>query len=185
MTDPIKVRAEVMHTGALSYMLNMQGELQRRFTGLERLPSELTDAEKMDYIRTMHTAIIKELGEVMDECGWKPWASSNHINVEAFKSELVDVWHFFMNFMLVVGMTADDLIGGYVAKNHRNHERQDEGYDGVTDKCPGCHRALDDAGVRCYKGSPVNPPWREIVWCNDKGKWFEIDGTITAEVPPL
>lgn len=166
-TDPINVRAEVMHTGALTYMLEMQRDLQRRYlNGFD--PETLPDVQRMEYIRTMHTAIIKELGEVMDECGWKPWASSNHINVEAFKSELVDVWHFFMNFMLVVGMTGEDLIAGYVAKNHINHERQDAGYDGVTGKCPRCRRDYNDKGVECYP-THAGPEGAGRGWCAEYG----------------
>ena len=31
----------------------------------------------------------------------------------------------------------------------KNAKRQEEGYDGVSTKCPGCHRALDDDAVLC------------------------------------
>lgn len=148
---PANVTVDIM----LEKMMEMQAELQRRYlSGFN--PQHLPEVQRMDYVRTIHTAIIKELGEVMDECGWKPWASSNHINEEAFKAELVDVFHFFMNFMLVVGMTPAELYAGYMRKNGKNHARIDGDYDGVTGKCPACHRDYADPGVTC------RPKWCQV-----------------------
>lgn len=158
---PANVTVDIM----LDKMMGMQEELQRRYLSGYH-PQLLPDIQRMEYVRTMHTAIIKELGEVMDECGWKPWASSNHINETAFKAELVDVFHFFMNFMLVVGMTPAELYAGYMRKNAKNHERQDKGYDGVTGKCPGCHRDYTDPGVTCTP-THAGPDGAGMGWCGE------------------
>lgn len=132
----------------LQFMLRMQRDLQIMFNG-GTAPFDLDPEAKMDYLRTQFLALEDELHEAMAETGWKPWATSNHINREAFKSELVDAWHFFMNLMLAVGMTADELFHGYVEKSALNRTRQADGYDGVTTKCPGCKRAYDDKAVLC------------------------------------
>jgi hypothetical protein len=133
----------------LAIMLNMQRELQEKSfkTDFEAMSQE----HRMQFIKDMHTALTMELGEALDETGWKPWASSNHINTAAFKGELVDAWHFFMNLMLVVDMDAEELFEGYMRKHQVNVTRQKEGYDGVSGKCKGCKRAFDDEAVKCHR----------------------------------
>jgi dimeric dUTPase (all-alpha-NTP-PPase superfamily) len=152
---------------ALGKMLQMQRELQMRYNGGQDLDS-FTDSERMDAIRINMLALMDELHEAMAETGWKPWATSNHLNRDAFHSEMVDAFHFFMNLMLHSGMTASDLVAGYMAKNAKNHKRQDDGYDGVSTKCPGCKRAYDDDAVKCTPpgdvfGTPIS------AWCETEG----------------
>jgi hypothetical protein len=109
----------------------------------------MSDEEKLDYIRFNVLAVEDELHEALGETGWKPWATSNHINREAYIGELVDAFHFLMNLGLVVDLTADEFFARYLAKRQRNDERQAEGYDGVSGKCRLCGRGLDDPGVIC------------------------------------
>ena len=52
--------------------------------------------------------------------------------------------------MLALGMDAQMVKEMYDAKHEKNAKRQEEGYDGVSTKCPGCKRALDDNAVHCY-----------------------------------
>jgi dimeric dUTPase (all-alpha-NTP-PPase superfamily) len=132
----------------LTHMLEMQRRLQLMYNGGKAI-EDFTDAERMEAIRDNVLACTDELHEALGETGWKPWATSNHINTAAFHSEMVDAWHFFMNLMLHSGMTADDLYRGYVDKNAKNIKRQADGYDGVSTKCPDCKRAYDDDAVGC------------------------------------
>lgn len=136
-----------MTNDRLQQMLNSQRHLQEETYGRQIVG--LVGEPLMECVRTNVLALEDELHEALSETGWKPWASSTHMNVESFRSELVDVWHFFMNLMLAAGMSADDLEEGYYAKRSKNVIRQQLGYDGVGGKCPVCHRALDDAGVTC------------------------------------
>lgn len=89
-------------------------------------------------------ALLDEIHEAMGEVGWKRWATSRHVNEEEFKGELIDAWHFMMNLFDLAGMDAEEVFQRYNAKRDRNDVRQDNGYDGVTGKCPTCKRALDD-----------------------------------------
>lgn len=146
----------------LSRMLQMQRELQLVYNNGKTL-EQFTDEERMQAIRDNVLACTAELHEAMDESGWKPWATSNHLNHEAFKAELVDAWHFFMNLMLHSGMTAEDLYDGYIKKNAKNVKRQADGYDGVSTKCPRCHRAADDNAVECYPHDVGDGAW----WCDE------------------
>ena len=127
----------------LQQMYDAQRELQTNTMGIEL--EALSQEERIQYIKDMVLAISNELqAEVLGEVGWKPWARSRHINEIAYRSEMVDVWHFFMNLMLAVGMTPDELCEGYFTKRGVNVQRQEDGYDGV--KCAGCGRAVDDPG---------------------------------------
>lgn len=146
----------MMYPSILRDMLIDQRRLQIDAYGQD--PHSMNQEERIRFIKDMTYALEDELHEAVAETGWKPWQTSKHINEEAFKAELVDAWHFFMNLMLVVGMTEADLIEGYYAKRQKNIDRQRAGYDGVNGKCPKCRRALDDNAVICDPSSG---------WCMD------------------
>jgi len=133
-------------------------------------PFEYTDEQKIQFIKDNKLALDAEVQEMLDECGWKPWASSKHINVEAFKGEIVDAFHFLMNEMMVVGMTVDELLTGYDRKSFKNIKRQEDGYDGVSTKCPGCHRALDDTAVKCHETGVFWAANAHVFWCDQLAK---------------
>ena len=132
----------------LGEMFELQGDLQRNTYGCH--PADIPDPEaRIQFIKDMKLAADAELQEFLDEVGWKPWASSRHINEEAAQGELVDLFHFFMNLCMAVSLTPDQLFEKYRTKRQKNIRRQAEGYDGVTGKCPDCGRALDDDAVTC------------------------------------
>lgn len=117
----------------LEEMLKLQAELQERYNGVE--PIDLEGDARKDYVRTMVLACTDELHEALREVPWKPWSKNilwDGIGTDNFKLELVDAWHFFMNLMLVSGMTADELFSEYLRKNKINHGRVDDGYVSLT-----------------------------------------------------
>ena len=79
-------------------------------------------------------ALEDELHEALNEVGWKPWATSRHMNREAYLSELVDALHFLVNLYALGGGDSMDMFERYLKKNNRNRERQLEGYDGIKGK---------------------------------------------------
>lgn len=156
--------------GALTEMLNLQTELQKAAYGADY--STFTDEQRMQSIRENVLSLFSEINEAMDETGWKPWASSNHINPDAYKAEMVDAWHFFMNLMLLGGMTAADLYNGYMIKREKNLQRQRDGYDGLN-KCRTCHRALDDPSTRCKPA--IHTIDKDVSgWCLATGEPIEV-----------
>lgn len=127
----------------LSEMLDMQRDLQ--VTAYHRDPSTLDISDKIQFIKDMHIAITDELHELLGEVDWKPWTHGDRgINYAGAKKELVDVWHFFMNLMIVLDVTPDELFAFYTKKRQVNINRQNNEYDGVSTKCPKCKRALED-----------------------------------------
>jgi dimeric dUTPase (all-alpha-NTP-PPase superfamily) len=155
-------------------MLKMQRDLQLMYNKGKTI-EEFTDEERMQALLENAYSLTDEIHEAMDETGWKPWAKSNHLNREAFHSEMVDAWHFFMNMMLHSGMTADDLYQGYLKKNAKNIQRQVEGYDGVSTKCPGCKRAYDDKAVKCCKAPAGATAYG---WCETLHDWVDEGGVV-------
>jgi len=131
----------------LTQALQAQYELQKKSFAND--PKQLSDEEKLEWIRWNVLALNDELHEALAETGWKPWAKSKHINRDAYVSELVDAFHFLMNLMLVVDCSADEFLAKYFEKRGINADRQAAGYDGITGKCPICKRALDDVSVTC------------------------------------
>lgn len=128
-----------------------------------------------DFMRWNAFALEDEIHEAMAEIGWKPWATSRHLNREAFMKEMVDGWHFFMNLMLAVSPgrspaeIAHEFQELYLEKNQVNAERQQRGYTG-TDKCPKCHRDLNDTARTML---PWENPEDGLTYCS-KGCALEL-----------
>ena len=154
-------------------LLDRQRDIQRVFLN-GPTPVELPPDRKMAFLMETGLALIKEMGEALDETGWKPWASSNHINSDAYRGELADVFIFLMNAMLIDGMTTDELWRLVEAKQQINLDRQRNGYDGVSTKCPGCKRAYDDGAVVCRPSTVATggPP----AWCAGAMSFFSAEG---------
>lgn len=117
------------------------------FGVLNANPDELADSIVMN-----HSALIVELGEFMNEVGWKDWAQPRGwVNRDAAVGELVDVAHFLANILVRLGVSDDEWERRYRAKQDVNRARQRDGYDARKDKCPRCGRAYDDPGVECQR----------------------------------
>jgi len=127
----------------------LKAQLELQIKSFKMDPRFLSAPEQMDWIRWNVLALEDELHEALQETGWKPWAKSEHINREAYVSELVDAFHFLMNLMLVVDCSAEEFFAKYLEKKQINADRQAAKYDGVSTKCLVCKRALDDRAVTC------------------------------------
>jgi hypothetical protein len=138
----------------LDSLFQAQAEFQR---SINAHPETMEDPEELiQYIKDMRLALEDELAEMFQEIGWKPWASSRHIDYPAARSELRDAFQFFMNLCFALKMGPEELIAGVFEKLEKNYARAEAGYDGVTGKCSGCKRAYDDDAVRCYE-DPLHP----------------------------
>lgn len=152
----------------LTQLFDAQRDLQ--ITAYGKDPADLEGMERIQFYKDMHIALTDELHEALGEIGWKPWATSRHVNEEALQGELVDAFHFFMNLCMVAHLDPFELVKKYMAKREKNAKRQAEGYDGVSTKCPVCKRALDDDAVLC--GEENTRGGVPGVWCDEKKDWF-------------
>lgn len=134
----------------LQEMFDAQRDLQLRMKPVGRDPATLTGQERVQFFKDMKLAVESELQEMLDEMSWKPWAQGEYFNEEAVWGEIIDHWHFFLNLCLVAKLTPEMLYERYMVKRQINIKRQEDGYDGVSTKCPKCKRALDDEAVKCF-----------------------------------
>jgi hypothetical protein len=156
-------------TDKLEAAFKLQHEMQIQSFGTD--PAALEGEDKIQFFKDMKLALQDELHEALQEMGWKPWATSKHFHTEAVQGELVDAFHFFMNLCIVSGLTPEKLYEQYLAKRTKNQKRQAEGYDGVSTKCPGCKRALDDEAVHCrLKGM--------MVWCEKHVTYYPSPAAV-------
>lgn len=114
--------------------------LQRESFGVD--PAKLEGSAREEYVRWNVLAAEDELHEALGEISWKPWASSEFFNREQFVGELVDVLHFIANLLVMSGVDGPELTSRYSSKQVKNRDRQRDGYDGKTGKCPSCRRDL-------------------------------------------
>lgn len=142
----------------LAVIVRLQKEFQDNILGHGDV-SSLTGNDRAAYFRTQALSLMFEIGEAGNEIGWKPWATTRHINSAAYRAELIDALHFLLNLMLLNDMTADEIYEGYIAKQKINRERQANGYDGVSTKCPLCKRAYDDPAVSCTPANKFIPAY--------------------------
>jgi hypothetical protein len=139
-------------------MIRQQRELQHRM-GLTFTVSPADKARRVNHIKDMALAAIKEIGEALDETSWKPWTTGEPmLRKHAVGGELSDAFQFIMNmwFAAYVELSdeelADRMIATLEAKLAINETRRVNGYDGVSTKCPMCGRAMDDIAVDCTPG---------------------------------
>jgi hypothetical protein len=127
-----------------SSWLSTTRELQTKSFGVD--PGELEGAAKADFVVWNHSALSVELGEMMNEYpGAKNWVVDRSIiDRDAFIGEAVDALHFLGNILAAVQCTDQELTMRYLQKVEKNRARMASGsYDGVSDKCPECHRELE------------------------------------------
>lgn len=120
--------------------LAAQYELQQKAFNID--PISLTPEERAEFFRWNFIALVTELTEASEEIGWKPWASSRHLNSEEYIGELVDAFHFLLNLILLASCPWETFIHSYLKKRRVNMDRQRKGYDGVSGKCSTCHRDI-------------------------------------------
>jgi len=118
----------------LEYMFKIQKAFQDRVD--QRYKS--TDLkERAAFLRDHFVFCNQEMQEMLYEIPffkhWKDYSKMTDEEIkEAYdkaKEELIDAWHFFINIMLGLGMTAEELFTRYLDKHKENIRRQDEGYD--------------------------------------------------------
>jgi hypothetical protein len=128
-------------------------------TSYNTIPGKLDGEERGRYVTYNHTALIKELGEALDEIAWKPWSvDKTTFNRRLYLKELADAFHFFENLILVALLDGQDIPSlalefakMYFDKADVNTERMASGtYDGFSTKCPDCGRAVEDGERKQY-----------------------------------
>jgi len=88
-------------------------------------------------------AMIMECAELKEGAGWKWWKKHpdwTEENEHNLRIELVDILHFLVAGMQVLGMNDDDMWDLYLKKKELNMKRQREGYR------DGSYKKIDENG---------------------------------------
>jgi hypothetical protein len=150
---------------ALADLLRLQAQFQHDLPkgGVQPI-SETGTIVAIEQFKSQVMNLEHELHEALDEMGWKDWASSNHWNEDAVKSELIDALRFWMNLAIIAELSPIEIDLIYKSSLDKTYARITDGYDGVTTKCPACKRAYDDKFVGCH----VYDNQYSIGWCEIK-----------------
>lgn len=160
---------------------DLQGETYHRDL------ASLAPEARVEFIKDMVLAATDELHEALNEVTWKPWTQGEpEVNEDAYFGELIDLWHFVMNLMLVAypGLSPEGLAAAielrYLEKRKINVQRQEDGYDGKTSKCPNCRRALDDKTVFCRRVTTDEFEGEHRYYCAYSTHFYHADGTVAV-----
>lgn len=90
---------------------------------------DLNDRGVQRHLRSVIMDCVEELVEAHRKLGFKPHKQSKTTpDVEGFKEEVSDAWHFFLEFLILAGIDPEELYHLYFAKNSVNHQRILGGY---------------------------------------------------------
>lgn len=120
-------------------MFKMQASLQKHLAAKGRAIDydTATHKEKVDDITRQWRNITLEFAELLERMPFKEWKTYDPAVLADFKDkedmletyyEYIDMWHFFMNIGLALGIDGDTFEKLYVSKNKENFGRQARGY---------------------------------------------------------
>lgn len=113
----------------LEQMIERQLALQISTFGVD--PARMDAETRASYITDQALGAHDEISEALEHVGWKSWAQSRHFVREEFASEAIDLLMYTLNFLLVAGMTAQEINDAHRVKVERVAARQRDGYRGV------------------------------------------------------
>jgi len=115
----------------LDELFQLQDDFQTEF---KNFPFR-DEQHRQEFINLNTLCCTDELFEGLRETRWKNpnyirggWKTTQTLNQEHYKEELVDVWHFLINLSIAAGMDSKDLHKRFLKKNKINHQRQSDGY---------------------------------------------------------
>ena len=98
------------------------------------VPGAVTPEVTPAQIASYSLALIREVGELADELGWKPWKEQPERDLERIADEMADVLAFVGLLLIYVehaGVSPTDLAQAYRSKSMRNIARffgKEDGY---------------------------------------------------------
>lgn len=134
-----KVRKEESTT--LQELFEMQKSLQLRVNQPVAIPI-VPDAEyQTEYFKITAGNIMEswslltlEYAELLERLPFKHWKrypdmmKMSDEDILELQFEFIDMFHFFMNIGIALGLTGDEVAALYKLKNNENHDRQNRGY---------------------------------------------------------
>lgn len=119
----------------LSTMFVQQDQHMQKYAELDanslpmHLRGQLNDPQVQAKLRELSGYVVEELYEAINLLKNKPWKQSHKVtDVAAFREELADVWHFFIELHIAAGLEPIDVFREYFRKSFINKNRVASGY---------------------------------------------------------
>jgi NTP pyrophosphatase (non-canonical NTP hydrolase) len=122
----------------LGTIFTMQLELMEKYHPIEKkndllitedVPVNLQSYKGQQRLKDFAWRITEELGEAMSCLKNKPWkATPMDTDVDHYKEEIADAFHFFVELCILSGIGAHELFSLYFKKSRVNRFRQGSGY---------------------------------------------------------
>lgn len=120
-------------------MFNMQASLQKHLAEKGRAVDydNASYKEKIDDISVQWRNMTLEFAELLERLPFKEWKTYPEETLKGFKDEedkletyyeYIDMFHFFMNMGLALGIDGETFERLYTTKNAENFDRQKRGY---------------------------------------------------------
>lgn len=120
-------------------MFKMQASLQKHLAEKGRAVDydNASFKERVDDISVQWRNMNMEMTELLERLPWKEWKSYPEAQLNGYESdeakletfyEYIDIFHFFMNIGLALGIDGDTFEKLYVTKNKENFDRQEGKY---------------------------------------------------------
>lgn len=121
----------------LEAIFEKQFELEEKYKFIEAnngalvldIPVDPHTFEGQTRIRDLIHRITAEIYEADNTLRNKAWKTTHvHTDVDHFKEELIDGFHFYVQLFIELGLTAEDVYNLYCKKNKVNVFRQESNY---------------------------------------------------------
>ena len=137
--EEMKDTANVSEGDMLATIFAGQRQLMETYEEIERrsgcvvVRSEyfgaLDDRQVQMRLKDLAYRVIEELSEATNTLKNKPWKQTFvATDVDHFQEEVADALHFFVEFLITAGMTAEDIFKMYFRKHAVNQFRQESKY---------------------------------------------------------
>jgi len=109
---------KVQAAEGFDFLLDLQLQVEE---GWGRAIDPSIDEDVSSYVRDVVLCATDELHEVLAEVHWKPWKDKRGIkDISKYREEMADVLHFILDLYLAAGLTGQDIVTDYIAKNTEN-----------------------------------------------------------------
>ncbi len=133
-STPAVDSSNIEHTDLLRKIFAQQRGLMEKYHELEEVngspvlyteeEGDLDNRKVQARLHELFGYMVREMAEGMQELKLKPWKRTEiKTDVPAFISEVGDVFHFFVEFCITAGISADDLAKAYAREHVKNHAR--------------------------------------------------------------
>ena len=127
-----KVKTEI--NDRLTRMWDQQEQfmhLLREKRGFPEFPTDLTSKKGQQFLKDIRNHLMEELyeaGQHLKNAKSHRATDIPEVDREAYKEELVDALHLYLELVIASGISLDELVEAYMAKGEVNFDRIKNGY---------------------------------------------------------